>query len=482
MQYLQRLSSLAGLGGLVAALVVACGGGGGVLAGIDRLGASSGTITGFGSVIVNGVEYETGSGTTFLVDGLPASESDLQVGQVVTVNWISSDNGITFRAEDVSYKGTVRGPIASINNAAGSFLVLGQSVLVDSGTSFDSGIVPKDLSGLAIADTVEVSGLIDANGAIRASRVERKSGIVVLKVRGTVSARTATTFAINSQVVNYAGAMLDGFPGGQIANGDFVEVKGSSVNGSNQLVATEVELEDEGLPGGLEGDEAEIEGFVTAFVSSSSFSVSGVPVATRAGTVVTGGSVAPNVKVEVEGVFNASGVLIADEIEVKTGSSGSAVNARLTSVVDSVNASANQLVVLGVTVSVNASTRLEDQSNAGVRPFSLANLSAGDFVEVRGVAQPNGSVLATSLERVDTEDSGQIRGPVSAINNPDLTIFGRTVVTTGADFEDAAGNTITSGTFFSLVTVGTEVKAEFLMIDLAGGSAPIPAREVELEN
>ncbi|MDP2324170.1 MAG: DUF5666 domain-containing protein, partial [Gammaproteobacteria bacterium] len=462
MRYLQRWSAIVGIGGLVAAFVVACGGGGGTFAGIDRLGVTNGTITGFGSIIVNGVEYETGTGTSYLVDDTPGSEMDLQVGQVVTVRWTSGNNGVTFRADDVSYSGTVRGPIASINGTASSFVVLGQTVLVDAGTSFAPGIIPGDLSGLAVADNVEVSGLIDASGAIRATRVERKTGAITLKVRGTVSAVTATTFSINAQVVNYATAMLEGFPGGQITAGDFVEAKGNSINGSNQLVATEVELEDESLPGGDDGDEAEVEGYVTAFSSASSFSVSGVPVSKPVGVVVTGGTVALNVKVEVEGVFNASGVLVATSIEVKTGSSGSAVNAKLSALVDSVNAGAGQLVVLGVPVSINASTRLEDKSNAAVRPFSLANLSVGNFVEVQGVAQQNGSVVATSLERENPEDEGVLRGPVSAVSNPNLTILGREVATTGSTFEDANDNPIDAATFFATVTIGTEVKVKFL--------------------
>lgn len=484
MQHVQRWMAIAGVGGLVAVLVAACGGGGGSnFAGIDRLGVSNGTITGFGSIIVNGVEYETGSGTVILVDDSPGSESDLQVGQVVTLNWVTSDNGLTYRAEDVSYTATVRGQIASIDAAASSLVVLGQTVLVDAGTAFAPGISPADITGLAVADSVEISGLIDAEGAIRATRIERRTGSVSLKLRGTATAVTATTFSINGQVVNYASATLEGFPGGNILAGDFVEAEGNVLNGSDQLVATEVELEDQGVSGGDEGYEAEVEGFVTSFTSPASFSVSGVPVNTRVGTVVTGGTVALNVKVEVEGRFNASGVLIADEIEVKTGTSGSAVNARITSTVDSVNAGAGQLVVLGVPVTVNVSTRLEDKSNAAVRPFGLADLSTGDFVEVQGVAQSNGSVLATSVERQDPDDDGVLRGPVSALNNPDLTILGRLVATSLAtDFQDSSETPISAGTFFATVTPGTEVQVSFLMSGLGGSGAPIPAREVEIEN
>ena len=76
----------------VALLTVACGGGGyggPNTAGIDRTGSPSfslafGTISGFGSIIVNGVHYETSS-STFEIDDSPGSQDDLSVGDVVLV-------------------------------------------------------------------------------------------------------------------------------------------------------------------------------------------------------------------------------------------------------------------------------------------------------------------------------------------------------------------------------------------------------------
>jgi len=322
MQIFRRGIAAAGLAGLVVGLVVACGGGGGAnFAGIDRLGVTNGTITGFGSIFVNGVEYETGNGTSFVLDDSPGTESELRVGQVITINWVSNDNGATFRAEDVTYDKTLEGPVTSINAGAQSFVVLGQTVVVDAGTSFDADSGSNDLTdlaGLVVGDNVEVSGLIDATGVIRATRVERQVAGDKLEVRGIVSELTATTFNINDQVVNYATATLSGFSG-QIAAGDFVEAKGDTVNGSGQLVATEVKLEDEGLPSGGDGDEGELEGFVTDFDanSPSRFSVNGAPVVTDAATEVTGGVVALNARVEVKGIFNAVGELLADTIEIK---------------------------------------------------------------------------------------------------------------------------------------------------------------------
>lgn len=46
--------------------------------------AASGTVTGFGSVYVNGKRFET-SGASFDVDGLSGSQSDLKLGMTVAV-------------------------------------------------------------------------------------------------------------------------------------------------------------------------------------------------------------------------------------------------------------------------------------------------------------------------------------------------------------------------------------------------------------
>ncbi|MDX1775448.1 MAG: hypothetical protein R3297_02595, partial [Desulfobulbales bacterium] len=63
------------------------GGGDDGTGGIDGRGpavVSQGSITGFGSIIVNGVEYETTS-SEFEIDGETGTESELEIGDVVVI-------------------------------------------------------------------------------------------------------------------------------------------------------------------------------------------------------------------------------------------------------------------------------------------------------------------------------------------------------------------------------------------------------------
>lgn len=76
--------------------------------GIGGTGISFGPITGFGSIFVNGVEFQT-SGATIIIDGSPASEGDLKKGMVVTVQGtIDGDTGI---ATTILAESAVKGPV-----------------------------------------------------------------------------------------------------------------------------------------------------------------------------------------------------------------------------------------------------------------------------------------------------------------------------------------------------------------------------------
>ena len=139
--------------------------------GIGRTGIAVGPISTFGSVVVNGVRYNTDN-ATFTIDGQPATQADLKVGQVVVVKGSIDDDDVNGTADDISYDDEVTGLISSIDAAGQSFVVLNQTVLVNADTSFEDEFVPSSFDGLAVGQRVEVSGLFDANGDIVATRIE----------------------------------------------------------------------------------------------------------------------------------------------------------------------------------------------------------------------------------------------------------------------------------------------------------------------
>ena len=277
---------------ILLALFAGCGGGGSgdsltpppttppPSGGIGRNGVAVGPITTFGSIVVNGVRYETNS-ATFLLDGVAGTQDDLKVGQIVSVKGTINDDGTTGTADEVTFDDSVKGPVESVDLALKRLVVLGQTVLVSLDTSFDDSFSPASLEGVAVGQIVEVSGQFNANGNIVATRIEPKPAGTMFEVHGTVTGldTMAQTFSLNALVVDYSSATLDNFVGGQIAEGDFVEAKGMALGAAGELLATKVELESL-LPDTADGDRVEIEGFITRFVSAQDFDVAGVPVTT----------------------------------------------------------------------------------------------------------------------------------------------------------------------------------------------------------
>jgi len=151
---------------LLALGLSACGGGGSSgLAGIGGTGiTATGKITAFGSIFVNGVEYFIQSGTTIMVNGVAAQESDLKLGMVVTLSGTLNNDGVTGTVDSVAYKAELKGPITNIDPNGPDpdgkikiLVVLGKSIIVNStNTSFEGSY---SYAGIAINDIVEASAV-----------------------------------------------------------------------------------------------------------------------------------------------------------------------------------------------------------------------------------------------------------------------------------------------------------------------------------
>jgi len=360
----------------------ACGGGGGYggganpppppppppppTGGIVRTGVAVaiGEITGFGSIIVNGVHYETDGQTQYFRDDNPSAEDQFKVGHMVLIKGTIIDDNTGAKAGTAEVEETVEGPASGVDTGANTFRVLGQVVQYSPGqTSIDNNCgTTSDITVLPGFAAVEVFGPYDANGVIQATRIECKAVADPdgFEIRGVVSNHngTAKTFNINGLVVDYsATAVIDNdFPGGVVSEGDPVEAKGSDFTDGTLPVFRPAKLDYEGdLFAENEGDHIEVEGFVTDFVASPlSFKILGITVLPNDDTVYQGGAVTDlglNIKVEVEGEFNADGALVPTKIEIKQ-----AKNVRVVGVLDSADGAAGTFVILGITVTTDELT------------------------------------------------------------------------------------------------------------------------------
>lgn len=447
------------------ALMAACSGGDN--GGIDGTGASEGvsygTITGFGSVWVNGVRFDTAGATIRLDDGVVA-QSALQIGMVVRVDG-SIDNAT---ARTITVDSAVKGRIEQVVDA-GSFVVMGQRVFVDNQTRFESVFTP------AVGDFVEVHGLPTRGGEITAGFVQKRSTLPTppFAAKGFVSAHDTTNrrFTVGTLVVDYAGASVNDLPATGTWDGRIVEVRGNACAGPapvcGTLTATKVEPTGAALGNATK---AEVEGFVSA-LTSNGFTLGATPVVLTAATVFEGGAVgdiAPGTKLEVEGRVQ-NGTLTATTVEFRD-------NVRLRGTLAAVDTLAGVLTVAGlpnVPVRVGAVTRFENVAN-------LAALVVGQGVEIEARAGA-GDVLATEIKAESSAgERVELQGPVSAIaGTASVTVQGTVIATAGiTEYRNLADAPVDRDTFFAALRVGTLVKARGT---LAGGNAVLWSR-LELED
>jgi len=321
------------LTGLIAGIIAlaGCGGGGGSgtnVAGIGGTGKTiSGTITGFGSIFVNDVEYDIDNASfSIKEDNSPGlSETDLRVGMVVTLT--GSDDGTVGVASQVVYDNEIKGPVSNLTTVSGglkkSFSVFGLNVVVDvAGTKFDQGSTPNfSFATLAEGDIVEASGLFDSSNTLITTYIEKTDdldpGNNEVEIKGTPDrdAGIGEFFILNGVKVNIvAGTDLSDIPGNRVTATQFIEVKGILIKTNpDEVDASSIELEDDGI-GSTDG-EASIEGFVSEFVDNSNFKVSGQRVDATGATFVPAGLMLENdLRVEVEGTI-VNGTLNAVKIE-----------------------------------------------------------------------------------------------------------------------------------------------------------------------
>jgi hypothetical protein len=434
----------------MACVMSACGGD--QVAGIEGSGApvassavtTVGTITGFGSIIVDGVEYAT-SGAQIHIDDEPAAESQLRVGQVVTIKGKLNADGTTGTADDVSFSSNARGSVAQVDALAGTFDVLGQTVQVNNDTVFDESFQAPDVAGLPVGARVQVSGFADAAGNLVASRIDAAAPNIDLQVRGTLQAldTIAHTFRVNALTVDYSAATLSG----TLQTGGDVTVKGATLAANGVLLANRVTVAASTGSAGAANEQGQIEGLIATFTSGSDFVVNAQRVTTNTSTqfVLHDTALGLNVPVKIRGTFNAAGVLVASKVEVEQRPAGV-----VRGVVDSVSSTSGTLTVIGVTATTSGVTTFEDRSKDHVRAFRLADVRAGDYVEVRGTGPAGGPLSATLVERDKPESRSYVEGIALNVAAPNLTVLGVTVMTNAqTHFQGLGGGAKGAAEFFS---------------------------------
>jgi hypothetical protein len=477
-----------------------CGGGDGgtVVGGIGGTGKiASGSITGFGSIFVNGIEYDTAS-AVIQFDDDSGSQAELKLGMVVTVTGTVNDS--TGTASQVVYDNVVEGPVsglitpAPVGATTRQFVVLGTTVLIDATTTvFGDSTVDFGFNSIDDGNVVEVSGFFDSSGVLHATYIDRsgtfEAGTTEVELKGVASnasgpngtAGFGDSFTLNGITINIlSGADLSTLPGGVVSDGMFVEAKGRALD-LTRVDASRVERED--IEVGEDGDEVSVQGFVSGFIGlASPFFVGGRPVdATTATLEPVGLALANDLEVEAEGTIDSSGTLIAETIEVRGG------DLRVQAKVNLIDTAAGTIRMLMdttgqqyLTVQTDSRTQFEDKTGAA-DPLRLGDIGPGDYLEIGGYLGNGGAFVASEVRRDDpTGQNVVLQGPVSEYQTDvSLTVLGVTMTTQIAttEFEDGNDQPLTSAEFYSAVANGPVVK----LVDQASNGDGV-AEEASLED
>lgn len=371
---------------LLATVLPGCGGvdSGGTGQTVESPTTSSGRVSGLGSVILNGVRFDDSQATVLDDDGVAHPASDLRLGMVVEVQGRLRGNSAQGTASQIQFGHEIAGPVESVDAPGSQLVVLGQTVQVDVDTLFDG--YAAGLADVLAGQLVAVHGFYDPGaGRYTATRIERRTSLAQYTLRGRISGLQGPpvrNFFIGAALIDYAGVASPP----TLANGLSVRVSLSTTQVSGRWVASSVHTSQRNFP---ENNEAELEGYVSGFVSSANFLVAGVPVdASRAGVSVRHGTLADladGVRVEVEG-FVQGGVLVASVVDFKRGGQQ---EFELHGPIESVDLGARTLVLRGVTVAWDGST----QFAAGTE----AELVVGAPLDVRGAPAGGVRLLARSI-------------------------------------------------------------------------------------
>ncbi len=424
---------------------------------------AQGTVTGFGSVIIDGVTLDDSS-ASFKVEQDPSLSSTGTSNDIKLGMKVESDQGSDDKIKTLTALPEVYGKISELVAGTG-FKLAGQTVRVSTDaaapTVFEGASV---LADLLVGDIVEVHGSRDATGVIVATRIERKdpASAVMVRVVGVVSAldNTAKTLVVSGLTVNFSGAKLR--PEGVVLeNGQLVAAwSDQAISAANVMTAKALKVK---KPQAGDGLKMQIGGLIASLDAKAvSFKIGEVLVDASKAKFESGvvADLANGKAVRVGGVWQTDKLVAAGVKFVK----------------DSADAKISLSGVITDYISLasfKVRGALVDGSAATFDGGAASNLANGVQVKIEGSVS-NGTVQAKTV-KIDTPVATTPPPNASAPTNASQTASAgiRTITGEVKDYDTKTGKFTLSGVKLSLQindkteygTVGSDVvtsKADFV--------------------
>ena len=295
---------------LAASVLSGCGGAGASSTagapGTGGTGIYQGSISGFGSVIINGVTYDNSQAVMRLNDVI-VSQDQLRLGMVATVRGAHVTGTTLGTANQVDVWSVAQGVASAVS--VGQFEVAGMHILTTSATWFYGSTSGTDV---ADGDYVSVWGLqADKDGHIWTASCVMVSGASTEAVSSGMLHSEHGQYTLND-------LLLSGTAANGLTDGMLVRVQGSWAS-ANHLVLANVKPIDNAVLAQSSGA-VEIDGVVTTAPSGTGFMLGSITVeATPASYSPLGASITLGARVEVYGSWVGS-VLKATKVELEDAS------------------------------------------------------------------------------------------------------------------------------------------------------------------
>ena len=398
---LQRLLLLTWL-----CLLNACGGSSGVLAdltngggvGTGGTGIVRGTVTGFGSIVVDGVSYDSASasfkGSTSVTELDSAAPSDVQLGAQVQLTLNAQG-----QATEVQVMPDVSGVVQAGSVASHGFTLNGLFIRTNT-LPQPHYIGISGLSSVRSGMHLAVSGMW---GLDAASRPYLQATQILLlpnsdnsaRLSGVISALNAASqsFQLDNVTVRYTAGTATMPAGTALKDGMLVNVWSRAPMSNGPMVIQADVIRTRPLT-----HSSRLTGVVTQLnPQTRRFQIQGITVDASATSLqATWAALTNGQYLSVQGAANAAGTeFTAQQIDTTSSQVGISLQGTVTSVID-----ARHFQVRGVTV--NATT-----ANLTL-PTGMTSLSQGTFVTVMGALDESGNMMATQIVATLTPADGKV--------------------------------------------------------------------------
>lgn len=371
----------------------------------------TGTITGFGSIYIDGKRYITDNAAVTTNGNTGRSITDLSVGMRVSLLVNESNDGSDSEATQVSYERDIEGQVVSIDRNNNLINVAGTAIAYNNLTHF----IGVSESSLRVGERIEASGIVNQQGQYIASYIEidnDESNDGQEYTIGFISNLDVNnqTFELNSLTVNFAEAIGD-----TPSAGALVKVAGQVVNGV--FTASYIDIEGQEDYRQWEDDalnRLEIHGIITALSpDNTTLSINGVVY-----------NIAENVVLE-----GTSSLIVNDLVEIYVNTDTNTItkieleneqyrlDGKVKGTISEIDSNAKTITVNGVLYAIVASSRFEDDNDQFIR---FEQLSVNDKVEVVFVIDSQGQRLIQRLERESDDEfreEWELEGPIQNVDD-----------------------------------------------------------------